>query len=104
MNGSTEFSDDVFPHTSTEIFAFSDADETYSEFIPETFRRAKDVFTSEKGYSLFGKNGITPQDMRQGAIGNCWFISAASALSEKAGRLEKVFLNEEISANGIYAV
>ena len=42
--------------------------------------------------------------MSQGEIGNCWFISAASALAEKSGRLEKVFLNTEASANGIYAV
>ena len=66
--------------------------------------RAKDAFKDEDGYTLFGKDGITPQDMRQGAIGNCWFISAASALSEKPGRLEKVFLNTEMSTSGIYAV
>jgi hypothetical protein len=44
--------------------------------------------------------------MRQGAIGNCWFISAASALSEVKGRMEKVFLNanNEVSSTGIYAL
>ena len=106
LNGGDAFTDDAFPHTSNDVFAFSDADETYRYHIPakESWMRAKDVFTKEKGYSLFGKNGVTPQDMRQGAIGNCWFISAASALSEKAGRLEKVFLNDDISDNGIYAV
>lgn len=42
--------------------------------------------------------------MSQGEIGNCWFISAASALAEKKGRMESVFLNDEASANGIYGV
>ena len=44
--------------------------------------------------------------MRQGSIGNCWFISAASALAEVPGRVEKIFLNanNEVSASGIYAV
>ena len=44
--------------------------------------------------------------MRQGEIGNCWFIAGASALAENKGRLEKVFLNidNETSANGIYGV
>jgi hypothetical protein len=44
--------------------------------------------------------------MRQGQIGNCWFISAASALSEVKGRVEKIFLNEnnEVSNAGIYAL
>jgi hypothetical protein len=44
--------------------------------------------------------------MRQGEIGNCWFIAGASALAEKKGRLENVFLNmsNSNSANGIYGV
>ena len=37
-------------------------------------------------------------------MGNCWFISAASAVAEEKGRLESVFLNKEVNANGIYAV
>ena len=47
--------------------------------------------------------------MRQGTIGNCWFIAAAAALAVEPERLEKVFHHEEkydvngISINGIYA-
>ena len=57
-------------------------------------------------FTLFGREGIHPGDIRQGAIGNCWFISAASAVSEIPGRLEKVFLNNSngLSKNGIYGV
>ena len=56
--------------------------------------------------SLFGSTGIRPADIRQGSIGNCWFMSAASAIAEYPGRMEKVFLNSanEISKVGIYAV
>ena len=42
--------------------------------------------------TLFGK-GISPDDAIQGAIGNCWFIAAASAVAEVPGRMEKTFLN-----------
>jgi len=45
-----------------------------------------------------------PTDVRQGAIGNCWFMAAASAMAEKPKRLEKVFLNEETSKIGMYGV
>lgn len=57
-------------------------------------------------HSLFGSNGVTPADVRQGSIGNCWFLSAISALSEVPGRIERIFVNpdNELSANGIYAV
>ena len=47
---------------------------------------------------------MTPADVRQGSIGNCWFLSAISALSEEAGRIERVFVNDEKSDRGIYAV
>lgn len=53
---------------------------------------------------------MTVHDIRQGALGNCWFISAASALAEVPSRLENIFINEDdaatngISENGIYAL
>ena len=56
--------------------------------------------------SLFGTDGITPNDIMQGALGDCWFMSAASALAEVPGRMEKVFLNSDNKLNkaGIYAM
>ena len=44
--------------------------------------------------------------MRQGAVGDCWFLVVASALAEKPKRLEKLFLNVngQTNKNGIYAV
>ena len=68
-----------------------------------TWKRAKDAYA---GKSLFGTTGIRPADIRQGSIGNCWFMAAASAIAEYPGRMEKVFLNNvnEISSKGIYAV
>ena len=102
--GNSDFEDYSFRHTSSNIFAWSDAHET-NRWANHgvTWKRVKDAFA---GHTMFGTNGITPQDMRQGSIGNCWFISAASALAEVPGRVEKIFLNanNEISANGIYAV
>lgn len=54
--------------------------------------------------TLFGNEGIRPQDIRQGEIGNCWFLSGITALAEYPGRIEKSFLNKEISAAGVYGV
>ena len=65
--------------------------------------RAKDVFGN---HSLFGDDGIKPSDVRQGFIGNCWFLAAASGLAEVPGRLENVWVNTENEFNqaGIYAM
>lgn len=66
-----------------------------------TWIRAKDQFPTNH---FWGTDGIMPTDVRQGALGNCWFMAAASALAEKPKRLEKIFLNDHLDRNGIYAV
>ena len=56
--------------------------------------------------TLFGDEGVSPGDMRQGAIGNCWIIAGAAALAEFPGRVEKLFLNNDNlqTETGIYGV
>jgi hypothetical protein len=61
-----------------------------------------DVLYQEPEYSLFGSNGIRADDIFQGQIGNCWFMHGASAVANRAGRLERLFLNDSLSSNGIY--
>ena len=54
--------------------------------------------------TLFGNQGIRPQDIRQGEIGNCWFLSSITALAEYPGRIESTFLNKELSKAGVYGI
>ena len=60
--------------------------------------------------SLFGTNGVSPNDIAQGALGNCWILSAAGSMAEVPGRVENIFINLEdnarsgINKNGIYAL
>ncbi len=62
------------------------------------WKRAKDTFEGENNH-LWGANGISPNDIRQGAIGNCWFMAAVSAYAEVPGRVEKMFLNQDQALN-----
>ena len=70
----------------------------------------QDTFSFENGYSLWGENGISPEDIRQGGVGDCWFIAAASAMAERSDRLERLFINEDneftggICPKGIYGL
>ena len=102
MSGSTKYTDNDFKHD-WSAFAWTDASETFTEITDANtkWKRASEAFP---GKTLFGTNGITPQDISQGSIGNCWFIAAASALAEKSNRMESVFLNSDVNANGIYGV
>eukprot|EP00466_Bigelowiella_natans_P020046 jgi/Bigna1/129142/aug1.8_g3850 len=49
------------------------------------------------------EDDIEPSDIRQGALGDCWFLSAIAVLSQHRKRLESVFLNTD-SKNGLYSV
>ena len=53
---------------------------------------------------MFGRFGVTPNDIAQGSIGNCWIMVALSALAEYPERIENIFHNREISQAGFYAV
>jgi calpain-15 len=48
--------------------------------------------------------GIQPNDISQGAIGDCWFLSALAALAEWPDRIKRLVETKEISENGAYAV
>lgn len=48
--------------------------------------RSKDIFESPKFYI----DGINANDVRQGYVGDCWFLAAITALSGKPELLEKV--------------
>lgn len=50
-----------------------------------TWERASTLLA---GHSLFGNSGISPNDVRQGGLGDCWFKSAIAALAEWPGRIE----------------
>ena len=56
--------------------------------------------------TLFGNKAITPKDVVDSSIGNCWFMSAVAGLAEHGGRVEQLFLNPSNlqSRNGIYGV
>jgi len=107
--GSTQYSDSEFTPDASSLhwtdISHSDGS-TGSEgarWSGIQWQRAGDVFAD---HSLYGTNGVTPADVRQGTIGDCWFLSAISALSEVPGRIERIFHNpdNELSPNGIYAV
>jgi calpain-15 len=56
------------------------------------------------GRTLFGSEGVKPTDVRQGEIGNCWFLSSMTALAEYPGRIESMYLNKTLSRAGVYGI
>ena len=94
VNQSTKYSDPDFGPEESSLL-WKDKGEIERESLKQargfTWLRASKVFPEE---TLFGAS-ITPNDVLQGAVGNCWFMSSAAALAEKPGRVEALFLNKE---------
>lgn len=47
---------------------------------------------------------IDPNDIRQGGLGDCYFLAACSAIAEYPHRLERIFLTKTPFSQGIYAL
>ena len=64
-----------------------------------------DDFFGVKNYKLF-QDSIEPQDIKQGAIGNCYFMAAISALADKghANRIARLFITRDVAATGCYCL
>jgi calpain-15 len=56
----------------------------------------------EGGYVVYNKIG--PNDIRQGACGDCYFLSSISSLSEYENRVERIFITKDVNEAGCYAV
>jgi len=52
--------------------------------------------------SLWGKNGIHPNGINQGSLGDCWFLAACSALAEHPERIRALFDNTGYSIGGVF--
>ena len=48
--------------------------------------------------------GITPDDIRQGALGDVYFLCALTMLAEKPSRIDRLFITKESNEFGAYAV
>lgn len=56
-----------------------------------------------RNVSLWGFDGVKPDAVQQGRLGDEWFLSAATALAEYPDRVKKLFMLDEYPKEGIFA-
>ena len=62
------------------------------------WKRASEIFNDPKVFH----GGITPDDIQQGALGDCYYLSALSSLAEHPENIADLFHTKEVNAAGIY--
>jgi calpain-15 len=70
---------------------------------PEFMRRHSDTGDEkdEPDVKLY-EDGISPLDIQQGGLGNCWFCCALSTLAEHPEMIERIFISKDVNPTGIY--
>jgi len=63
--------------------------------------RVRDIF-KHNDFTLFEKFDI--EDINQGEIGNCYFLSTISAIAEYGDRYKEIFISKNKSENGCYEI
>ena len=93
-----EFVDKDFPPNERSLGPSQRASEV-------VWKRASEmVETSKGGHALLFNDGIEPADVAQGALGDCWLISALACIAEHPGAVSNNFRTREYSSRGKYCL
>lgn len=104
-----EYTDDTFPSTQSSLITdwkdpeVQDKVQRYSKFV---WMRAKEIPSIKEGgvnIQVFA-DSIDPSDIKQGLLGDCYFLSTLSVLAEVPDRVKKIFVTQGPNDEGVYAV
>jgi calpain-15 len=71
---------------------------------PVTWKRLPDIASlrdSNGDMNIFFEE-IEPNDIQQGELGDCYFLSSLAAIAEEPERIRSMFLNLEANEAGVY--
>lgn len=61
-----------------------------------TWKRVQHIVKDKKCLlKFFGQQGITPSDIQQGVLGDCWLLAGLATLAARDDRLSKIFANKD---------
>ena len=95
--GLDHFLDPSFPPTDTAIYD-KETEPEYPLQQKPVWKRPSEFMRNPK---LFD-DGIDPNDINQGALGNCWFLASIASVAENPALIKRIFITQEYNEQGIY--
>ena len=85
--------------------AIYDPEETFPFKSGIVWKRAKEFLMDDKGKPPKVFSGLMePSDIKQGQLGDCWFMSALSCIAEFPDLVKKLFITQNYTRDGVYRV
>ncbi|OWF40157.1 calpain-D-like [Mizuhopecten yessoensis] len=96
----TKFTDKSFPHDITSLFV-----KPRKEGSNPQWRRCNDISSGNPHEKwLVYQEKPVPDDIEQGYLGNCWYLSALAVLAERKELMDKIILTKTFCPEGAYHV
>lgn len=92
--------DEEFPPQFKSLFDRSIDQGDRSKYQQFKWKRAKEIYPNAKLFS----GGIDPNDINQGALGDCYLLATLSSMAENPEDIMAMFYNKTLNDAGIYLI
>lgn len=100
LAGSGKFTDPDFPPNVKTIIGFGEGKMREADFAKFPWLRPTEYFKGP--YSVYST--ISPGDIEQGSLGDCYFLASLSAIAENPERMERIFLTKQVDNQSVYVI
>ena len=103
------YEDEAFPPTEFSLISDWEDEEVQDKVrLWRTFEwvRATQIpsLNDDEGKLQVFFNEVSPEDIKQGLLGDCYFLSVLSVLSEVPSRIKKLFVHDKQNNLGVYGL
>ena len=102
--GDAQFVDEEFPADPASLMP--EMDEEHAKWSEIQWVRASEIacLKDEGGNQAIFLEDISPNDIKQGGLGDCYFLSVLSVLAEHPDRIRKLFATDQVNPQGMYGI
>ena len=96
------YSDPDFPAKFSSLWGFGEDGQPRSDYQDLGWARPPEMFGV--GDTKIYSDGINPNDIEQGGLGDCYLLSALASIAEHPDRVTRLLYSKEVNGSGVYCV